>query len=234
VAPRRPLDGSAVMAVVMIRIDRSIKRKAISTSVVSGNGDDASDIHAFAVWLWERNQKASFQLTCAKSEWEKSKNPAYVWRGISVCSHAKIAFPNWVSQYLAECAERMLSAGTSKTSDLRAILPRVLGFPKKRGRGNQLKPPDEHLKHFDPAIAFGMEIANGAKPSDALRTAFDHLNSKSADKMDDKTLLSHIKKFYGVKSAPRNNAEWRKKIASALNAALDPLRKEFRELGLLS
>ena len=45
-------------------------------------------------------------------------------------------------------------------------------------------------------MRFAAEIVRGKKPPEALRSASELLDAQVADKMDDKTLLSHIKRWF--------------------------------------
>jgi hypothetical protein len=48
--------------------------------------------------------------------------------------------------------------------------------------------------------------------------------------MDEKTLLSHIKKHFGMPNAPRTNAEWKQAIRGWFEEAFGPFIDEFREI----
>jgi hypothetical protein len=108
------------------------------------------------------------------------------------------------------CAQRMMDAAQSKASkDLREILPGVLGFSGKRGRGHPLRPDGEASEYVTAAVVFANAIDKGSKPTDALNEASMVLHRPVADKIDHKTLLGHIKKLYDVTKAPRTNAGWK-------------------------
>ena len=79
-------------------------------------------------------------------------------------------------------------------------------------------------------MRFAAEIADGKTPPEALRSASDLLDAQVADKMDDKTLLSHIKRWFETEHAPRTNAGWRKIIDGRMIDAFGPFAKEFRDL----
>ena len=67
--------------------------------------------------------------------WEETKNPYYAWEAINTCAKHKRQFPTWVVDYLAQCAERMLSNKARQSNDVRKILPSVLGFRQFLLRG---------------------------------------------------------------------------------------------------
>jgi hypothetical protein len=106
----------------------------------------------------------------------------------------------------------MLSDDVVKASDLRGTLPTIMGFSLERGRGHMLNPESVGKTYFFCALIFGYQISKGATPREALKSAFEVLDRDVADKMDDKTLLSHIKKIFGLSHAPRTSAEWKRVI----------------------
>ena len=184
---------------------------------------------AFKDWLKDRIERPEFMLRVALGSWQETDNPAYVWWAIELCTRSdQIEFPHWVREYLAECAQRMSSPDAAGASDLRKVLPRIMGFPVKRGRGRLLDLGAED--YATPAMRFAIEIEKGAKPTAALHTAFEALDAKIADKMDDKTFLSHIKKFFGVPNAPRTNADWKRAIRKWFQNVFGPFVAEYREI----
>ena len=122
-------------------------------------------------WFLELIGKPDFVLTCAFAQWRDSQNPYFVWQAIEVCTREKIEFPAWAREYLAECAQRMLSPAAAEVSDLRKVLPAIMGFATSRDRGNLLNPDGDAWRYLDVAARFAREIATGAKPSDALSNA---------------------------------------------------------------
>ena len=178
----------------------------------------------------EAKPEPGFPVEASKGRLGSCKNPYYVWRAIKICTSEGKEFPNWVCRYLGGCAKKMMSAEAVAASDLRKVLPGIMGFSLKRGRGNLLKPHGEYLRYLDAAIRFGQEILKGARPKTALGSAFETLDVNASDQMDEKTLQSHIKKFFGVRNAPRTNAEWQEAIGLALSRTLDPLVRGFREI----
>ena len=187
---------------------------------------------AFREWFEKRIKDPHLSLSTTRFYWQDTHNPAYVWWAIEicVCRDIQIEFPDWVRKYLAECAQRMLSPDAAEQSDLRKVLPGIMGFPPKRGRGNPLDLGKNEDQFSIPAMRFAIEIEKGARPTVALRTAFESLDAKVADRMDEKTLLSHIKKHFGMPNAPRTNAEWKQAIRGWFEEAFGPFIDEFREI----
>jgi hypothetical protein len=188
------------------------------------------DKKTFFEWYSKRIQLPDVLLTACRLQWKETDNPIYVWQAINFCTSKNVGFPDWVCQYLAECAERMLSPDAAKASDLRKVLPQIMGFPRKRGRGNPLEPDGNEQQYMLAASKFAREIANGAKPTVALRSAFERLDKKMPDRNDDKTLQSHIKKYFGISHAPRTNAEWKRAIDAWMIEVFGPFAKEYREI----
>jgi hypothetical protein len=169
-------------------------------------------------------------LAACCDEWQDTKNPCHIWQAIDICARHRCDFPEWIRDYLGLCAKRMMEEAHSKASkDLRAILPKVFGFPAKRGRGHPLR-PDGDDEYMTVAFAFATEIFKGSKPSHALRNASKVLDRPLADKIDDKTLLGHIKKEFGLEKAPRTNAEWKTSIDNWYLERFGLLEMIFREL----
>jgi hypothetical protein len=164
-----------------------------------------------------------------RSDWEDTQNPYFVWSAIDVCGRHKQEIPRWVRDYLFSCADRMVADKTALAKDLGRTLPAVLGFQARRGRGNQLRPEGDFFVYWKPAAVFGKEILKGSRPSLALNAASELLDRKIADKIDNKTLLNHIKSFFGVKNAPRTTAGWKEVINDWHAHLSDQLEKEIRE-----
>jgi hypothetical protein len=183
---------------------------------------------AFIKWLLEYGKTPEFVLGYALAEWEQTHNPYFAWKAIEYCTQRKIDYPDWVRDYLAECAQRMVSASAAETSDVRKVLPRIMGFPSKRGPGNPLKPERKEDQYFDAALCFMGEIAKGSSPSMAVQTAFETLDPKVADKMDHRTLRSHIKRFFGATGSLRRWGDWRDALL-AHGEAMRALAQKFRE-----
>ena len=51
-----------------------------------------------------------------------------------------------------------------------------------------------------------------------------------ADELDDRTLLRHIVRIFGVRKAPRNNEGWQKVILVRIVETIGQFGKEFREI----
>jgi hypothetical protein len=73
-----------------------------------------------------------FQIRMCRSAWQGEENPVYVWSAIAICAKHKKPLPDWVMDYLAGVAQRMTSDVAKATTDLRAVLPGILGFSAKQ------------------------------------------------------------------------------------------------------
>jgi hypothetical protein len=129
-----------------------------------------------------------------------SGNPVYAWNAICFCSRADEPLPHWVLAYLAECAERMML--NDHTSDLRAVLPKVLGFPKKKKSG-----PGKLLRPFDPdevefTHKFLTYIARGNDPKTARSNACDDMSPEFSDRHDDRALEKILLDGLGLQKPP--------------------------------
>jgi hypothetical protein len=167
---------------------------------------------SFNEWMDRRFMKPEYLLLHSQTRWQRTGNPYFVWEAIEVCAEHKHELPPWVFDYLAGCATRMLSEDASQSKDFRKILPRVMGFPAKVGRGHHpLRPDGDNYEYSAAAWTFAAAILKGAKPQAALQKAADAL-LKGLSKIDDKTLRSHIVEYFGMTNAPRTNAEWEQAI----------------------
>jgi hypothetical protein len=172
----------------------------------------------------------NFLLAACREAWQETKNPLHVWHAIDICARHKCDYPEWIRDYLALCAKRLMEEAKSKAPRIsRTIFSKMFGFSTKRGRGHPLR-LDGDDDYMIAAWAFAGKIAKGNKPSDALRDASRVLDKRLYDKIDDKTLLSHIKKYFGVKKAPRTNGEWKRLIDSWYLENFGPLEKIFGQL----
>jgi hypothetical protein len=137
---------------------------------------------------------------------------------IDRCAERNAPLPHWVLVYLAQSAGRMLSMKAQQTTDLRKVLPWVLGFPNKRGPGNLLDPVGGPRRVIF-TLEFGARVLRGEDPVGARRDACNAVfNGKEAE-VDDKTLLRWTLEDFGLKKAPKNAEQWK-----------DAIRKEFETL----
>jgi len=223
-APRRPV-VSAVVAVVMAR-----KKHSASSGARALDATRRQAGRSFSEWYFDRIFKPDFYLAIAHYGWMNQQTPYYVWAAIDFCTRAKIGFPDWVNRYLAECAERMLSPDSTKSRDLRKVLPEIMGFPRKKPGPGHLLDPDPEWRYGAPAWRFAVQIEKGEKPTAALRDAFDVLDPVIGDKMEAETLLAHIKRYFCITNAPRTNAEWKQALRAKVTEAFAPFLEEFREI----
>jgi hypothetical protein len=177
----------------------------------------------------------NFRIRSCRSGWEETGNPVYVWETIAICTEHKKPLPDWVMDYLAAAARRMSSADARAATDLRKVLPKIMGFPAKpSGPGRPLDPdggkPDDAILL---AILFATEIERGLRPSAALRKAAAH-DDLPADvtSRDERTLLRWVMQAVGLERRPRTSAEWREALRSHLGdlgALVALIEQESRE-----
>jgi hypothetical protein len=153
-----------------------------------------------------------FQIRICRGAWQKEGNPVFVWYAVDFCIKYKKPFPDWVTDYLGDVAQRMTSDDAAAATDLRAVLPGIMGFPAKPGPGHPLtRDKDEALLL---AGRFAIEIVErGLEPTEALREAAKLLPPEVADR-DEKTLWRWLMKEVDLKRRPSTNAEWRAALRS--------------------
>jgi len=161
--------------------------------------------------------------------WEETKNPYYAWSAINICTKHNKPLPTWVVDYLAECAERMLSEKARQSNDLRKLLPSVLGFPAKRGPGRPLDPDRDQDDKSIFAIRFAIEIEKGKKPSIARREATKYLPESRVDKIDDKTLQRWLREIFDLANTPRSITEWKSVMRVYYGSFYNLIMAQFRE-----
>jgi hypothetical protein len=163
-------------------------------------------------------------IRACRSGWEEEKNPIYVWETIGICTKHKKPLPGWVVSYLADVAQRMTSDDAKAATDLREVLPRIMGFPaaERHGPGRRLDPHGGRYDAMSLAILFAIEIEHGLKPSEALRKAAAGLPPDITNR-DERTLWRWLMQEVGLKRRPSTNAEWRAALRSHFKASLSLL-----------
>ena len=165
---------------------------------------------------------------------EKSGNPFFAWFVLNRCAEANEPIPAWVGTYLAQCAGRMLSEKARRPSDLRKVLPWVLGFPKQSGRGNLLDPVNSRERIIF-GLKFGLLVLAGEDPVTARQNACNFaFNGKEAE-ADDTTLQRWIREDYFLEKAPKSAEQWKEAIVIDLLPLYERIKhaadgEELREL----
>jgi hypothetical protein len=140
---------------------------------------------------------------------EGSDNPIYAWLAIYFATEAGKPIPGWVIPYLAQCSKRMIMVSAQDASDLRKVLPGVLGFKKRPGPGKLLKPYLD-LDKSSFTNKFARYIIQGKDPETARKDACNHtFKRKFADKVDDKTLDRYLVECMGLKKKPKTANQWK-------------------------
>jgi hypothetical protein len=184
----------------------------------------------FVLYYDQWGSEPDNQLAHICESWRETNEPYYAWNAIQICAKTKRQLPSWTQHYVGHCGQRMTDAAQlNQSNDLRKILPLVLGFKAKRGRGHPLRPDGDEPEYMLAASKFGSAIQKGYKPEDALAYAAGGLPEPLSDKIESKTLLRHIKKHFGVKNAPRTNADWKHEIRSWYFENFASLEAQFRE-----
>jgi hypothetical protein len=147
-------------------------------------------------------------LEIVRKAFEESGNPYFAWEAIHQCIKANTPFPNWLIAYLAQCSERMHSNKAEQTSDLRKVLPWILGFQMKRGPRNLLRPGYDSKK-IKFVIKFGRLIVQGQDPVTARRDACNAVFDGKDAEVDDKTLVRWVLNAFGLKKVPKNTKQWK-------------------------
>jgi hypothetical protein len=167
---------------------------------------------------------------------EETGNPYWAWHAVAICIKAKKPFPDWLTTYLAECADRMRSKKAKNARDLRAVLPWILGFPKKHGPGNPLDvDSNQHKKAF--ALAFAIQLDKGDAAPAARRNACNEIFGQAVDDIDDRTLQRWLLEVFNLEKAPPTVGEWKNAVNKFFRPyllALPDLERWAKSRGILS
>jgi hypothetical protein len=171
----------------------------------------------------------SLKLKAYLHGYVETKNPVYMWQAIKLCTEHNLPLPDWVSYYLGAVANVMLSDEVRQCSDLRQILPYVLGFrlaKKKPGPGRLLDPDaaSEDRALFTIKFLCKLKENDQCGPSEALKAAQRKMDASVADK-DDKTHWSWLTEELGLTDRPKTKAEW----LAAGDACYKPLYYHIKE-----
>jgi hypothetical protein len=139
--------------------------------------------------------------------WREQKNPIWVWNAIKTSVHNKHSLPNWVCDYLEECANQLLSS-SAYTGDFARKLPRMLGFNLKSGPKHPLKISARMLKNEQFAMRFAKHILNGKRPSDARSNAANECGGRWLE-ADDKTFQTALRQHFKLKRVPKTGSAWK-------------------------
>jgi hypothetical protein len=146
-----------------------------------------------------------------------NRGPFFTWMMIGTCIEHKKQFPDWVINYLAQCAERMCngrmqSERAKRTDDVGKMFLWIFGFPKKKpGPGGLLDPDDELLKEAQKgafALNFIIRLWQGEDPVQARGNA----GNEFFPAKDDKTLQRYLREQLRLKKLPRTIDEWAPEI----------------------
>ena len=159
----------------------------------------------------------AFQKLAAK------RGPVFTWQMIGTCVKYKKQFPDWVINYLAQCAERMCdgrmqSERAKRADDVGKMFQWIFDFPKKKpGPGELLDAGGELLKETCKAafaFHFALKLHQGEDPIQARRNAGDEWFGIIGDEtVDDRTLQRYLREQFQLKKLPRTAEEWMPVIA---------------------
>ena len=158
-----------------------------------------------------------------------SRNPYYAWAALRLCTDRK-PLPSWLAAYLVQCSERMLSEKAEQASDLREILPWVLGFPAKRAK--KRFHDKISLKMWKFATEFGVRILRDEDPVTARHNACNAAFDSKDDDVDDKTLKRWLLQAFLLKKAPKGARQW-KEIVLRFAAVMDA-NNQFAKMDMTS
>jgi hypothetical protein len=134
----------------------------------------------------------------------------FTWQVIRTCVRLKKPFPDWVTDYLGQCAERMCAERfqSKRAGDVRERFQWIFEFPKnKPGPGGLFDQDSSLLKEvekFTFAVNFALRLHLGADPVEARGNA----GSEIWPDADDRTLQRYLREQFRLKKLPRTFDEW--------------------------
>jgi len=146
-----------------------------------------------------------------------ARGPYFAFEAIRLCKKHKKPFPAWITDYLGECADRMLSDKARRASDVRKTLLWIFGFPKKKPGPGGLFDQDYGLlkEMLRPlfALIFAVQLYQGEKDLvKARRNAGDGVDEVygliSGKTIDDRTLQRILLEQFQLKHLPLTAEEW--------------------------
>ncbi len=163
-----------------------------------------------------------------EEDWVRRRNPVDVWAAVAICRLHKVPFPNWVMDYLEECAKRVLEARTQRTRSGKEDLRIIFGFQQATGRGGYFRHARAKVAREMLAMAFAAAIFAGASPLDARRQAEQYMLMNrqkwyGPKHRDAKTLRSWFRSFYGVSEEPMGTAGWRTELVKWFSQEIEVL-----------
>ena len=175
-----------------------------------------------------------FLLESAFEAYTETGNPYFAWEAIEVCNAHIRPYPDWLRAYLGDCANRMTSPEAAAGGhDLRKALPRIFGFPNKRGPGNLLNPTEGAERQCDFAYKFAFRVSKGEKLTPAMRDACIEAFGGTMAEADEKTLRRWLCRVFGLKEWPTDQTQWKKifiehfkSVFAVLSAAADRVSRD--------
>jgi hypothetical protein len=171
------------------------------------------------------------------------RSPYFAWEAIRICIRQKRPFPDWVTDYLGQCADRMCAERMQSERakrDVRETFQWIFDFPKKKpGPGGLFDQHEGLLKDVMKggfALLFAMQIHNGEQNLvRARRNAGDEVDEvfgliSGGKTIDDKMLQRILLEQFQLKRLPLTADEWKPLID--LNYLLEITKKMASYFGV--
>jgi hypothetical protein len=145
-------------------------------------------------------------------KWAAIRGPSFIWRAIKICVRDKKQFPDWVIDYLDQCADRMSSDKAKRADELTEILPWIFKFParKKSGPGGLLKQDFELTKDLGEwlfAVIFASELRESGDPADAKDIACNFVFGDDSE-LENTQLNRILKRVFRLEKLPQTAEAW--------------------------
>ena len=176
-------------------------------------------------------QPNEFVLLRLRQAFEVSGDPYYAWAALRSCTNlVEKPLPPWLASYLFQCSERIEKA--EQASDLRGVLPWVLGFPTKRTKKCLSDKVSPRTRTWKFVTEFGVRILQDEDPVAARRNACNDAFDGKDTNVDDKTLMRWLLSAFHLKKAPKDARRWKEIVRRF--AAVMIAHKQFVKMDMTS
>jgi hypothetical protein len=148
--------------------------------------------------------------------------PHFIWQAISICVRDSKEFPDWVKDYLGQCANHIVSGKVNQARTRKKVL-QIFGFPRKKpGPGG---PREEVLKALF-AFDFGLRLLQGQEgEKDDPVAARENAGIKFLPNTGDRSLQRYLRQQFqlGNLPLPETTKEWKPVLYRHLSAISNKL-----------
>ena len=134
----------------------------------------------------------------------------FTWQAIRTCVRHKQPFPDWVTDYLGRCADRMCAdqMKSERPGDARETFQWIFEFPKNKPGPGGLFDQNRLLLKEVQKVMFGLNFALRLHQGEDPVKARGNAGNDFLPDTDDRTLQRYLRKQFRLKKLPRTFDEW--------------------------